>query len=62
MSQEPVNTVLVGLIERGCTPAEALDYYMVELGPHTQTSWAAIRGINQSSVSENISKAREKLA
>lgn len=56
-----LDEVLVGLIERGCTPAEALDYYMAEVGPETQTSWAETRGVSQQAVSENVTKARDKL-
>ena len=61
MSAEPINEVLAGLVRRGCSAAEALDYYMAELGPYTQTDWAEERGISQQSVSENIAKAREKM-
>lgn len=59
---DAINEVLVGLVERGCSPAEALDYYMAEVGPYNQTQWAEVRGVNQQAVSENISKAREKMA
>lgn len=52
---------LTRLIRAGLSPAEALDFYMVEEGPHTQTSWAKLRGIGQGVVSENISKAKKEL-
>lgn len=61
MSADAINEVLVGLVERGCSPAEALDYYLVDLGPYTQTEWAEVRGVAQGTVSENISKARKKM-
>lgn len=61
MSTDAINKVLVGLVRRGCSCAEALDYYMVEVGPHSQTSWAEERGVSQQTVSENISKARTKM-
>lgn len=49
------------LVSMGLSPAEALDFWMVEIRGKTQSSWAETRGVNQQSVSENISKAREKL-
>lgn len=59
---DAINTVLVGLVRRGCSPAEALDYYMAEVGPYNQTTWAEERGVSQQTVSENIAKARKKMA
>lgn len=50
------------LLEDGLSPAEAVDYYAVIVEGMTQTEWARKRGIAQGSVSENISKAQEKLA
>ena len=58
---DAINTVLVGLVERGCSPAEAIDWYFVEVVGHSQTEWAAIRGVSQSAVSENVAKARRKV-
>lgn len=52
---------IVGLIESGCSPAEAIDYHAVEQRGLTQTEWADHRGVDQSTVSENVAKAREKL-
>lgn len=49
------------LVGKGFTPAEVIDYLSVEERGYTQTEWAEIRGISQSSVSENVSKAHEKL-
>lgn len=49
------------LIREGCTPPEAADYLMVESRDWSQTAWANVRGVVQASVSENVSKAREKL-
>lgn len=58
---DAINEVLVGLVKRGCSAAEALDYYMAEVGPYNQTEWAEVRGVSQSTVSQNIQKAREKM-
>jgi len=49
-----------GLIEAGASPAEAMDYYMVEIVGMTQTAWAKERGVDQSTVSGNVSQAKEK--
>jgi len=53
---------LTQLIRAGCSPAEALDYHMVEQEGWTQSAWADVRDIGQQSVSENIAKARATLA
>lgn len=58
---DAINEVLVGLVRRGCSAAEALDYYMAEVGPYNQTTWAEERGVSQQTVSENIAKARQKM-
>lgn len=52
---------LVQLIRHGCTPPEAVDYLLVEERGWSQTAWADVRGVGQGSVSENVSKARDKL-
>lgn len=49
-----------GLIEAGASPAEAVDYYMVEVEDMTQTAWADERGVDQSTVSGNVSLAKEE--
>jgi hypothetical protein len=49
-----------GLIEAGASPAEAVDYYMVEIAGMTQTAWADERGVDQSTVSGNVSQAKEE--
>lgn len=50
-----------GLIEAGVSPAEAVDYYMVEVKGWTQTEWADKRGVDQSTASGNVSQAESKL-
>lgn len=52
---------LRALAEAGCSPAEAVDYKMTEILGESQTGWGRTRGKDQSSVSENVSKARKKL-
>lgn len=49
-----------GLIEAGASPAEAVDYYMTEVEDLTQTAWADERGVDQSTVSGNVSQAKEE--
>lgn len=53
---------LTALIKKGCSPAEALDYHMTKERGLSQTEWAEQRGVTDQTVSENIAKAREKLA
>jgi len=49
------------LEEAGCSSPETLDYYWVEIAGVTQTERADERGVDQSTVSGNVSKARGKL-
>jgi hypothetical protein len=51
-----------GMTEAGASPTEAIDYYMVEVEDRTQTAWADTRGVNQSSVSNNVKEAIQKLS
>ena len=50
-----------GLIEAGCEPAEVLDYYAVEIQGRSQTDQAERRGKDQTTVSRNVSRAKETL-
>lgn len=53
---------LLELIQNGgLTPAEAIDYVVCEMDDWPQTAWADSRGVDQSTVSENVGKARAKL-
>lgn len=52
---------LTDLIEKGCSPAEALDYHMTKERGLSPTEWADQRGITPQTVSENVSKAKQKL-
>lgn len=49
------------LVQAGCSPAEALDYYYVERVGMSQTAWAAERDCDQSTVSKNIRGAKREL-
>ena len=49
------------LIRRGCSPAEALDWFATEDQNWTQTDWSNWRGRSQQNVSGNVSGAREEL-
>lgn len=53
--------VIRGLIEAGASPPVALDAAMIRSLGFTQTEWAGVRGVDQSTVSENVRKAREVL-
>lgn len=55
------DSVLEDLFKQGLERAEAIDYHIVEIEGLTQSEWADRTDRNQSSVSENVSKAREKL-
>ena len=50
------------LVRGGLSPAEALDYWMVEFRKNTQEEWAETRGRTQQAISKNIAAARDKLA
>ena len=52
---------ILELVERGLSPAEAVDYQAVTENGMTQTEWADRRGVAQGTVSENVSKAKAKL-
>lgn len=52
---------LAALVDLGLSPAEALDYWMVEQGDQTATEWSEQRGTSHQAVSENVRKARNKL-
>lgn len=49
------------LTQAGCSPAEALDWFYVEIVGMSQTEWAAERDCDQSTVSGNIRKASRTL-
>ena len=46
------------LIQAGCSPAEAIDWFYVERVGMSQTEWAAQRDCDQSTVSGNVRQAR----
>jgi len=48
------------LIDQGCSPSEAIDYWFVDIEGFTQLAWAEIRDVSQQTVSENVLNAREK--
>lgn len=52
---------LMALIYEGLSPAEAIDYWMVEGHGLTQSGWADERGREQQAISKNVRKARKKL-
>ncbi|WP_152418874.1 hypothetical protein [Natronorubrum sulfidifaciens] len=53
--------ILSDYYRQGLERSEAIDYYIVEDEGTTQTEWAERTNRNQSTVSENVSKARGKL-
>lgn len=50
-----------GLIEAGCSPTGALDYYMVEIEGLSQSEWADERGVDQSTISGTVSAAEDTI-
>lgn len=52
---------LSALVEAGCSAAEAMDYHAVEMVGRTQTEWADIRGVGQSTVSDNVNEAKREI-
>lgn len=48
-------------LEAGLSPAELLDYLMVEEGEATTSSWAKTRQCSAQAISQNIKRARNKL-
>lgn len=49
------------LIQTGCSPTEAIDWYYVKVEGLSQTEWANERGCDQSTVSGNIRQAELEL-
>ena len=56
------DSALEDLFAQGLERYEGIDYHMTEVEGLSQTEWADRRGASQQAVSENVSKAREKLA
>jgi len=52
---------LAMLLNRGLSPAEAVDWLAIESKGLTQTDWSELRNVSQQNVSGNVSKARKKL-
>lgn len=52
---------LAGLLDHGLTPAEAVDYIVVEKADNETDQWAAFRDIPSQSISDNIANAHEKI-
>jgi len=63
--QSTARTELRDLLQKGLTPAEALDLWFTEYGSGplrtNQSLQANRRGVSQQAVNNNVSKAREKL-
>lgn len=55
------DSALADLFKQGLERAEAIDYHMTEIKDLSQNEWARRTDRAQPSVSENVSKAREKL-
>ena len=45
----------------GLTPAEVVDYWMVQKSPFTPENWAEVRGVGPEAVRKNVRGARAKL-
>lgn len=57
----PRDQTLIGLLNSGLSPAEAIDYWGTMILGHTQEEWSDKRGVSQGSVGENASKAHSAL-
>jgi hypothetical protein len=55
------DAVIRSLVARGCSPAEALDYFLVEECGLPQVQVATERGRSHQTVSKNVNQARAKL-
>jgi hypothetical protein len=53
---------IAGLITQGLSPAEAVDYCMVEQRGYRQTEWARERETSKQAVSKNVSQAKGELS
>lgn len=49
------------LIGEGLSPAEALDYWIVEIMNESQSEWAEERGKTRQAISKNVQSAKSKL-
>lgn len=49
------------LVRRGCSPAEALDWFATKEEKWTQTEWGDWRDRSQQNISGNVSQASEEL-
>jgi len=49
------------LLRRGCSPAEAIDWFATEDQQWTQTDWGAWRQRSQQNISGNVAQARDEL-
>lgn len=61
LAEENIRFEIAYLTERGCSMAEALDYWACEMRDAGQTEWARRRGVNQSTVSGNVNDARDQI-
>lgn len=52
---------LKSFMAAGMSPAEALDYWIVEYRQYSQAEWADIRDRSQQAISKNLNGARQKL-
>jgi hypothetical protein len=53
--------ILKQQLARGLSPAEAVDYIAVDKAGRANKDWAGVRGVSDSTVSGNISQAREQI-
>ena len=58
---EHPDELLESYFEKGLSPAEAIDYLAVEKCGRSQTEWAKVRGRQQPTVAENVSKAKQRI-
>lgn len=56
-----MEVVVEQLIERGLSPAQALDVYYTRYNGHSTGEWANIRGVTPAAISNNVTNASEEL-
>lgn len=53
---------LAGLFDAGCSPAEALDFFMTTKGLISKREWADTRGVTERAVRKNVTEAENGLS
>lgn len=60
-ARQSVEDTINELLTRGLSPAEAWNYYGVEMQDISQTEWGERTGREQSTISKSLTRAKQKL-